>query len=102
MQSCVSRNGVNPQGSFGLYPRKREFLGGCESADHPKIAPTAEDALRPNFLFGSGLAGLGFARNQVSSYYIAVDGPSTSAPVISAHAIHHMQPDARLPTCRPL
>ena len=37
MQSCVSRNGVNPQGLFGVYPRKREYLGGCESADHPKL-----------------------------------------------------------------
>ena len=35
MQSCVSRNGVNPQGLFGVYPRKREYLGGCELADHP-------------------------------------------------------------------
>src|ERR1700739_4273925 len=59
MRSCVSRNGVNPQGSFGLYPRKREYLGGCESADHPKITPTAEDLLRPNFLFDSGGAGFG-------------------------------------------
>jgi hypothetical protein len=42
-----------------LYPRKREYLGGCESADHPKITPTAEDLLRPNYLFGSGSAGLG-------------------------------------------
>ena len=62
MQSCVSRNGVNPQGLFGLYPRKREYLGGCESADHPKITPTAEDLLRPNYLFGSGSAGLGLAK----------------------------------------
>src|SRR3954451_21283755 len=65
MQSCVSRNGVNPQGLFGLYPRKREYLGGCESADHPKITPTAEDLLRPNYLFGSGSAGLGIFRKVV-------------------------------------
>jgi hypothetical protein len=26
-----------PTGLFGLYPRKREYLGGCESADHPKL-----------------------------------------------------------------
>src|SRR3954453_16424336 len=59
MQSCVSRNRVNPQALFGLYPRKREYLGGCESADHPKITPTAEDVLRPNYLFGYGSVGLG-------------------------------------------
>src|SRR4051794_29663593 len=66
MQSCVSRNGVNPQGLFGLYPRKREYLGGCESADHPKITPTAEDVLRPNYLFGSGSVGLGVTSQRCS------------------------------------
>jgi hypothetical protein len=80
---------VNPQGLFGLYPRKREYLGGCESADHPKITPTAEDSLRPNYLFGSGSAGLG---KPVSSMIHASTGPlrsipgSTSSPTLASIA----------------
>jgi hypothetical protein len=73
MQSCVSRNGVNPQGLFGLYPRKRECLGGCESADHPKITPTAEDLLRPNYLFGSGSAGLGHTKIESTVRYLGIE-----------------------------
>jgi hypothetical protein len=57
MRSWTRRNGSNPLGKFA--PALREDPGGCESADHPKIARTAEGGVRSKSLFGSGLAGLG-------------------------------------------
>jgi hypothetical protein len=41
MRLCTRRNGSNPLGSLSLHPRCGD-PGGCESADHPKIARTAE------------------------------------------------------------
>ena len=35
---------VEPTGFSAKHPQWREHTGGCESADHPKFARTAEDA----------------------------------------------------------
>ena len=51
---CVDRIVLNAYFRMGHDP------GGCESADHPKIARTAEGGVRSKSLFGSGLAGLGY------------------------------------------
>jgi hypothetical protein len=51
---------LEPIGFAKFAPALREDPGGCESADHPKIARTAEGGVRSKSLFGSGLAGLGF------------------------------------------
>src|SRR5262249_24006399 len=48
-----------PTGFVCFAPALREDPGGCGSADHPKIARTAEVELRPLSFFGSGFAGLG-------------------------------------------
>jgi len=50
---------LEPIGFDKFAPALREDPGGCESADHPKIARTAEGGVRSKSLFGSGLAGLG-------------------------------------------
>jgi len=42
--------------------QRAETARGCESADHPKIARTAEGGVRSKSLFGSGLVGLGERR----------------------------------------
>src|SRR5215813_10613690 len=59
MRSWTCCNGSNPLGSLSSAPALREDPGGCESADHPKIARTAEGGARSNYLFGSGFASLG-------------------------------------------
>ena len=56
--------------------QRAETARGCESADHPKIARTAEGGVRSKSLFGSGLAGLGL----FNSYRVRHDGPKV-APV---------------------
>ena len=53
-----------PTGFVCFAPALREDPGGCGSADHPKIARTAEVELRPAPLFGSGSAGLGSTKKQ--------------------------------------
>ena len=50
---------LEPIGFAKFAPALREDPGGCESADHPKIARTTEGGVRSKSLFGSGLAGLG-------------------------------------------
>ena len=50
---------VEPIGFAKFAPALREDPGGCESADHPKIARTTEGRVRSKSLFGSGLTGLG-------------------------------------------
>jgi hypothetical protein len=50
---------LNPQGSFALHPHWREDLGGCGSADHPKLPVQPRGKCVQNYLFGSGSAGLG-------------------------------------------
>src|SRR5215471_10828827 len=59
MRSWTCCNGSNPLGSLSSAPALREDPGGCESADHPKIARTAEGGACSNYLFGSGFASLG-------------------------------------------
>src|SRR5262249_55190302 len=59
MRSWTCCNGSNPLGSLSSAPALREDPGGCESADHPKIARTADGGACSNYLFGSGFASLG-------------------------------------------
>ena len=59
MRSWTCCNGSNPLGSLSSAPALREDPGGCKSADHPKIARTAEGGACSNYLFGSGFASLG-------------------------------------------
>jgi hypothetical protein len=47
VRDSAGRNGLNLQGSYPLHPLTREQLGGCESADHPKFARTAEGEALP-------------------------------------------------------
>jgi hypothetical protein len=48
MESYVSRNGVNPQGSFGLHPRAAGMSGWMCIGGSSKITRTAEDVACPN------------------------------------------------------
>src|SRR5215472_5770144 len=50
---------LEPIGFVKFAPAAREDPGGCESADHPKIARTAEGGACSKSLFGSGSASLG-------------------------------------------
>ncbi len=51
---------VEPTGVFGLRTRVCENkLGGCESADHPKLPARPRTSFVFARLFGSGFAGLG-------------------------------------------
>src|SRR5215831_12284972 len=59
MESCVSRNGVNPRVRLVCTRGLRECLGGCESADHPKLPARPRILCDRICLFGSGSAGLG-------------------------------------------
>jgi hypothetical protein len=53
--SCpVGRNGLNSWGSYRLHPLMREPPGGCESADHPKFARTAEGIALPVWFRSAG------------------------------------------------
>src|SRR5215471_13828612 len=63
MRSWTCCNGSNPLGSLSSAPALREDPGGCESADHPKIARTAEGGACSNYLFGSGFASLGYCQH---------------------------------------
>jgi len=48
MESCVSRHGVNPQGSFWFAPAAAGMSGWMCIGGSSKITRTAEDAARPN------------------------------------------------------
>ena len=51
---------VEPTGVLGLRTRACENkLGGCESADHPKLPARPRKSIVFARLFGSGFAGLG-------------------------------------------
>src|SRR5215813_8843363 len=72
---------LEPAGFVCCAPARRgEDLGGCESADHPKLPVRSRVAYVLNRLFGSGSAGLGFraatecARSKPASCDERIDG----------------------------
>src|SRR5258708_25391376 len=63
MGGCAeSLKRLDPRGFCKWPPPRREKTGGCESAEHPKFARTAEVFCCLRILFGSGSAGFGWAK----------------------------------------